>query len=86
MRPTLNLGRFLAKSGDLEEAIPNLQKAAALRPAVEEPHVYLADVYTSLGRKADAERERSEAERLRPASPDQAHPAPNAGLGSAEQH
>ncbi|MGA7077955.1 MAG: sulfatase-like hydrolase/transferase [Terriglobales bacterium] len=82
----LNLGRFLAKSGDLEGAIRSLQKAAALRPAIPEPHVYLADVYSSLGRKAEAEHERSEAARLRAASPDQRGPAPAAGPGSAEQH
>ncbi len=60
----LNLGRFLAQSGDLEGAIPSLQKAASLRPTVPVPHIYLADVYTKLGREADAQRERGEAERL----------------------
>jgi len=60
----LNLGRFLAQSGDLEGAVPSLQKAATLRPNVPVPHMYLADVYTKLGREEDAKRERAEAERL----------------------
>ncbi len=60
----LNLGRFLAQSGDLEAAIPSLQKAAALRPDTPIPHMYLADVYTQLGRSEDAKRERAEAERM----------------------
>ena len=57
----LNLGRFLAKSGDLEGAIAPLQKAASIRPNAPEPHMYLADYYTQMGREADAERERAEA-------------------------
>ncbi len=60
----LNLGRFLAQSGDLAGAIPSLQKAAGLRPDTPVPHLYLADVYTQLGRGEDAKRERVEAERL----------------------
>jgi arylsulfatase A-like enzyme/Tfp pilus assembly protein PilF len=60
----LNLGRFLAQSGDLEGAIPSLEKAAALRPDTPVPHLYLADVYTQLGRGEDAARERADAERL----------------------
>jgi arylsulfatase A-like enzyme/Tfp pilus assembly protein PilF len=60
----LNLGRFLAKSGDNEGAIPSLEKAASLRPESPVPHIYLAEVYTHLGRHEDAKRERAEAERL----------------------
>ena len=60
----LNLGRFLAESGDLQGAIPSLQKAASIRPAAPGPHIFLADVYTKMGRTADAERERQEAQRL----------------------
>lgn len=60
----LNLGRFLAQSGDLEGAIPSLLKAESLRPDDPIPHMYLADVYTQLGREEDAKRERAEAERL----------------------
>jgi len=60
----LNLGRFLAKSGDLQGAIVSLQKAAEIRPTKPGPHIFLADVYEKLGRPEDAERERHEAERL----------------------
>jgi arylsulfatase A-like enzyme/cytochrome c-type biogenesis protein CcmH/NrfG len=60
----LNLGRFLAQSGDLQGAIPSLQKAESLRPNDPVPRMYLADVYGQLGREEDAKRERAEAERL----------------------
>jgi Flp pilus assembly protein TadD len=60
----LNLGRFLAQSGDLEGAIPSLQKAASLRPTNPAPHIYLADVYAKLGREEDAKHESQEAQRL----------------------
>jgi arylsulfatase A-like enzyme/Tfp pilus assembly protein PilF len=60
----LNLGRFLAKSGDNQGAIPSLQKAASLRPESPIPHIYLEEVYAHLGRQDDAKRERAEAERL----------------------
>jgi arylsulfatase A-like enzyme/Tfp pilus assembly protein PilF len=54
----LNLGRFLAESGDLEGALPSLEKAAAIRPTVPVPHIYLSEVYTKLGRKEEAQHER----------------------------
>jgi uncharacterized protein HemY len=60
----LNLGRFLAQSGDLQGAIPSLQKAESLRPNDPLPHMYLADVYLQVGREEDAKRERADAERL----------------------
>ena len=60
----LILGRFLEMSGDLEGAVPNLKKAAALQPKAPEPHIVLADVYDHLGRAADAARELAEARRL----------------------
>lgn len=59
----LNLGRFLAKSGDNEGAIPSLEKAASLRPESPLAHIYLAEVYAHLRRQEDARRERVEAER-----------------------
>jgi arylsulfatase A-like enzyme/thioredoxin-like negative regulator of GroEL len=65
----LNLGLFLAKSGDPEGAIPILQKAAALRPSDPAPHQSLADAYTKLGRKTDAEGEQAEATRLAATEP-----------------
>ena len=60
----LILGRFLELSGDLEGAVPNLKKAAALQPKAAEPHIILADVYDRLGLKTDAARELREARRL----------------------
>jgi len=60
----LALGRFLAKSGDPAAAVPQLEKAAALRPQAAEPHASLAEVYHQLGRKEDAARESAEAQRL----------------------
>jgi arylsulfatase A-like enzyme len=77
----LNLGQFLTKSGDAEEAIPALQKAASLRPADPAPHQSLADAYTKLGREADAEGERATVTRLGATAPAQAKPGP----GSAEK-
>ncbi|MBZ5666122.1 MAG: sulfatase-like hydrolase/transferase [Acidobacteriia bacterium] len=72
----LNLGRFLAQSGDLQGAIAPLQKAASVRPTRPAPHMYLADVYKQLGREEDAKREQAEAERLdaAPAHPPGAEP------------
>jgi len=61
---TMNLGRSLAKLGDLQGAISPLQKAATLEPDRPMPHVVLADVYTRLGRDEDAKHEAAEAERL----------------------
>jgi arylsulfatase A-like enzyme/Flp pilus assembly protein TadD len=61
----LLLGRALALSGSPEQALAPLNKAAELQPASPEPHAFLADAFTQLGRTADAENERSEAQRLR---------------------
>jgi arylsulfatase A-like enzyme/Flp pilus assembly protein TadD len=61
----LLLGRALALTGNPEAALPNLKAAATLQPASAEPHAFLADAYEQLGRRQDAERERSEAQRLR---------------------
>lgn len=61
----LLLGRALALTGDPEGALPRLSKAAALQPNSPEPHTFLADAYAQLGRTTDAERERTEAVRLR---------------------
>ena len=61
----LLLGRALALSGDPASALPKLTKAASLQPDSPEPHSFLADVYEQLGKTADADRERAEAERLK---------------------
>ena len=64
----LNLGRSLAKMGDLNGALPPLQKAITLQPKRPFPHVVLSDVYSRLGREEDAKRERAESKRLGGAS------------------
>jgi len=61
----LLLGRAQALSGDPAAALPNLAKAATLQPSSPEPHRFLADAYEQLGQAADAEREKTEAERLK---------------------
>lgn len=73
----LNLGRFLAKSGDLQGAIAPLEKAASIRPKGPMPHRYLADVYTRMGRADDAQRETAEADRLAAALPAAASSKPD---------
>jgi len=81
----LTLGQFLAKSGDLEGAVPKFQEAAALRPEIPAPHLYLADVYTKLGKQADAERERAEAERLAASPIHPANGAPDPGNAAPQE-
>ena len=61
----LLLGRALTLSGTAQEALAPLTKASELQPQSAEPHSFLADAYTQLGRETDAQKERSEAERLR---------------------
>jgi len=60
----LLLGRALALNGNPAAAVPNLLVAAELQPKSPEPHSFLADAYLQLGRRAEAERERGEAQRL----------------------
>jgi arylsulfatase A-like enzyme len=67
------LGYSLPRTGDMQGGVEALKKAAALQPAVPTAHVWLADLYDQMGRKADAERERAEAKRLSEG------PAPGAG-------
>ena len=75
----LNLGKFLADSGDLKGAIAPLEKASSIRPKGPMPHRYLADVYTKLGRPEDAKRKNDEADRLAAALP---APSPDKSEGS----
>jgi arylsulfatase A-like enzyme/Flp pilus assembly protein TadD len=81
----LTLGQFLAKSGDLEGAVPKLQEAAALRPEIPAPHFYLSDVYSKLGKHAEAERERAVAERLAANPVHPANGAPDPGNDSPQE-
>jgi arylsulfatase A-like enzyme/cytochrome c-type biogenesis protein CcmH/NrfG len=70
----LILGRVLLRSGDAEAALPRLMKAASLRPQSPDPHTSLADAYTKLGRKDDAERERDVGHRLAENQPGPSQP------------
>ncbi len=63
----LLMGRAQALTGKPEDAIPNLLRAVELMPKSPEPHRFLADAYAQLGQKADEERERAAAQRLRAA-------------------
>jgi len=60
----LILGRFLEISGDFEQAVPKLRKAAVLQPQAPEPHMFLAEAYDRLGQQVAAARERAVAKRL----------------------
>lgn len=64
-RANLLLGRMLFLNGTFPEALQYLEKAAAVQKDSAEAHAFLADEYEKLGRNEDAERERSEAARLR---------------------
>ena len=68
-RANLLRGRILSLQGHAEEAVPNLQKAVEVQPDSYEAHAFLADAYAQLGRQLDADRERAEAERLKPPGP-----------------
>ena len=60
----LILGQSLARSGDPQAGVATLKKAALMEPRDPTPHAWLADIYDQMGKKADAERQRAEAERL----------------------
>jgi choline-sulfatase len=63
----LLMGRAQALTGNPAGAIPNLLRAVELMPKSPEPHRFLADAYAQMGQKADEERERAAAQRLRAA-------------------
>ena len=64
-RANLLLGRMLFLNDTFAEALPYLEKAAAVRTDSGEAHSFLAEEYEKLGRVGDAARERAEAERLK---------------------
>jgi arylsulfatase A-like enzyme/Flp pilus assembly protein TadD len=68
-RANLLLGRMLFLNGTFAEALPYLEKAAAVQTDSREAHSFLADEYEKLDRAADAARERAEATRLKSPSP-----------------
>src|ERR1700686_3101523 len=61
-RANLLRGRLLSLLGKPSEALPNLQKAAAVEPDSREAHLFLADAYGQLGRSAEEKVERARAE------------------------
>jgi arylsulfatase A-like enzyme/Flp pilus assembly protein TadD len=67
-RANLLLGRMLFLNATFTEALPYLEKAAAVQTDSAEAHSFLADEYEKLGRAADAARERAEAVRLKPSA------------------
>ncbi len=64
-RANLLLGRMLYLNGTFGEALPYLEKAAAVQTDSGEAHSFLADEYEKLGRATDAARERAEVVRLK---------------------
>ncbi len=68
MPPTCCLAAPWLSRAAPEKALAPLTKAAEIQPTSPEPHAFLADAFTQLGRTADAEHERSEAQRLRAAA------------------
>ncbi len=65
-RANLLLGRMLFLNGTFDEALPYLEKAAAVQADSSEAHSFLAEEYEKLGRTADAANQRAEAARLKP--------------------
>jgi arylsulfatase A-like enzyme/Flp pilus assembly protein TadD len=61
-RANLLRGRLLSLLGKPVEALPNLQKAAAVEPNSREAHLFLADTYAQLGQSAEEKIERARAE------------------------
>jgi len=66
-RANLLLGRMLFLNGTFAEALPYLEKAAAVQTDSSEAHSFLADEFEKLGRDEDAANERAEAARLKAA-------------------
>jgi arylsulfatase A-like enzyme/cytochrome c-type biogenesis protein CcmH/NrfG len=61
----LILGQSQALLGDPQQGLATLKKAVELQPEAPAAHAWMADIYDQLGQKAEAARERAEAERLR---------------------
>lgn len=54
------LGRALVETGEFEPALKELEQARQMAPEDPQPRIALASLYTKLGRKDDAARERRE--------------------------
>ena len=63
-RANLLRGRILSLQGKPVMALVNLEKAELVEPNSREAHLFLADVYSQLGRVFDAEKERQAAQQL----------------------
>ena len=61
---TLGLARKAQDAKQYSDALPYLEEAAKLRPQEPAPHRYMAEIYTAIGRSAQAATEQQEAERL----------------------
>ena len=66
-RANLLFGRLLAMNGRPNEGLPYLKTAARLDPKSVEVHLFLSSTYGALGQEANANRERTEMERLKAA-------------------
>jgi len=60
-----DLGRANLNANNLEAAIRELQNAVRLMPSNANVHFFLAEAYRRAGRKTDAERERTEFEKIK---------------------
>jgi uncharacterized protein HemY len=60
---------MLFLNGTFADALPYLEKAAAVQTDSAEAHSFLADEYEKLGRPADAAHERTEAAHLKSPTP-----------------
>lgn len=58
-------GQLHLDAGELTEAVADLEQAAALAPTHYQTHFLLSQVYTAIGRRADAERVGEKARQLR---------------------
>ena len=65
-RANLLRGRLLSLLGKPADALPNLQKAAAVEPGSKEAHTFLADAYAQLGRSVEEKAERAKAGQSKP--------------------
>jgi predicted Zn-dependent protease len=63
-RANLLRGRIMALQGNPLGALDNLERATQVQPDSREAHLFLADAYAQLGRTAEAQNERSAAEKL----------------------
>lgn len=66
-RANLLFGRLLAMNGRPNEGLPYLKTAARLDPKSVEVHLFLSSTYGALGQEENANRERTEMERLKAA-------------------